>query len=60
MSRCEKHDCRYEIRQMERGKTMPVCPKCEKEQIDKFREMLCVTDHPEKHGFPWEIKTRLY
>lgn len=53
MSKCDKHDCRYEIRQMERGKTMHVCPECEKEQMDKFRKMFGFTDKSAEPEFPW-------
>ena len=44
MSKCKKHDCYYEIRQMEHGKTMYVCPQCEKEQMDKFKELFGIKD----------------
>ena len=53
MSKCEKHDCVYEVRQMDRGKTMYVCPECEIEQVEKIRKMFCLPDEPTKPKFPW-------
>ena len=44
VSKCKKHDCRYETRKMEHGKTMQVCPECEREQLDKFKEMFGIKE----------------
>ena len=52
MSRCEKHDRRHEIRQMEHGKTMYVCPECENERIDKFKKLFGVSGIIESPKFP--------
>ncbi len=33
---CPKHKCSTERVEVGRGKTMEVCPKCEKERLKKF------------------------
>lgn len=52
MSKCEKHNCGYEIRQMEHGKTMYVCPKCEREQIDMIRKFFVGNEAIESPKLP--------
>lgn len=50
--KCEKHNCWYETRQMEHGKTMQVCPECEKEQREKIAKFFGFTDRNTKPEFP--------
>ena len=52
MSKCEKHDCGYEIRQAEHGKTIYVCHECEKERIDKLKKLFGSSGVIESPRFP--------
>lgn len=52
MTKCEKHQCGYKVRQMEHGKTMYVCPECEKEQMEKFKKMFGISGTTEAPVFP--------
>ena len=52
MSKCKEHDCHYEIRQMEQGKTVYVCPKCEKERMDKLKNMFGITEVNDEPKLP--------
>lgn len=52
MSKCEKHKCVYEMRKMEHGKTMYVCPECEKERMEKFKKMFWDSGVIESPQFP--------
>lgn len=49
--KCEKHNRRYETRQMGHGKTMHVCPECEQERIEKFAKMFGFDDKNTKPEF---------
>lgn len=49
MSKCEKHNCFYKTKQMEQGKTMYFCPECEKEQVDKIKNMFGFADEQTKN-----------